>query len=237
MAQQVASQFSPTDEWLGAVAILSQSLWLQLGHFLRPPQHALSTHFSKARPVVPQLSADEDAGGSGSLDQTLDEVEVALSAHPSWQAPQEGAEEGAAEFDRVVQEVTQRIGRTDPPMATTHFSKARPGIPRLSADADSGSSGSLDETLDEVEVDFSPHPSWQPPQEGAEEGAQKLHRVVQVGIQRIGRKDPPMATTHFSKARPVRRRFGQLWITGRNIGRSRSGFLGPSFFASASRGS
>ena len=55
---------------------------------------------------------DEDSGGSGSVDQTLDEVEVAFSAHPSWQAPQEGAEEGAEELDRVVQEVSQKIGRT-----------------------------------------------------------------------------------------------------------------------------
>ena len=187
MAQQVASQFSPTDEWSGALATLSQSLWLQLEHFLRPPPHALSTHFSKARPVVPRLSADEDSGGSGSLDQTLDEVEVAFSAHPSWQAPQEGAEEGAEELDRVVQDVTQRIGRTDPQMATTHFSKARPVVPRHSADEDSGGSGSLDETLDEVEVAFSAHPSSQAPQEGAEEGAEELDRVVQEVSQRIGR--------------------------------------------------
>ena len=52
---------------------------------------------------------DEDSGSSGSVDQTLDEVEVAFSAHPSWQPPQEGADEGEEELDRVVQEVSQRM--------------------------------------------------------------------------------------------------------------------------------
>ena len=229
---------SPTAEWSEALATLSQSLWLQLEHFLRPPPHALCSDDPSDRPGPLEQSKrrrTQRSEGSGQQPppslpqsapltrdslwlheqllgqqsrpepQSLPKSAAELESSQDWWSPEERVfspphcrrpDEGD-EGDLALREIAS---------AAAPFVKARPMVPRLSAakhltarpsedshrllavpDEDAGDSGSVDQSLDEVEVALSTHSSWQPPQKGADEGEVELDRVVQEVGQRIGR--------------------------------------------------